>query len=43
MSDRGNQDYSPAVRRATILALPVPIKSIMKRDWHGHEHIPVYP
>jgi 1-acyl-sn-glycerol-3-phosphate acyltransferase len=40
MSDRGNQDYSPAVRRATILALPVPIKSIMKRDWHGHEHIP---
>jgi hypothetical protein len=29
MSDRGNQDYSPAVRRATILALPVPIKSIM--------------
>jgi 1-acyl-sn-glycerol-3-phosphate acyltransferase len=40
MSDRGNQDYSPAVRRATTMALPVPIKSIMKRDWHGHEHIP---
>jgi 1-acyl-sn-glycerol-3-phosphate acyltransferase len=40
MSDRGNQDYSPAVRRFTIVALPVPIKSIMKRDWHGHEHIP---
>jgi 1-acyl-sn-glycerol-3-phosphate acyltransferase len=40
MSDRGNQDYSPAVRRATIVAFPAPIKSIMKRDWHGHEHIP---
>ena len=40
MSDRGNQDYSPAVRRATTMALPAPIKSIMKRDWHGHEHIP---
>jgi 1-acyl-sn-glycerol-3-phosphate acyltransferase len=40
MSDRGNQDYSPAVRRATMVAFPLPIKSIMKRDWHGHEHIP---
>jgi 1-acyl-sn-glycerol-3-phosphate acyltransferase len=40
MSDRGNQDYSPAVRRFTIVALPWPIKSIMKRDWRGHEHIP---
>ena len=40
MSDRGNQDYSPAVRRFTKVVLPAPIKSIMKRDWHGHEHIP---
>jgi 1-acyl-sn-glycerol-3-phosphate acyltransferase len=40
MSDRGNQGYSPAVRRATKMFLPAPIKSIMKRDWHGHEHIP---
>jgi 1-acyl-sn-glycerol-3-phosphate acyltransferase len=40
MSDRGNQDYSPAVRRFTKIVLPAPIKSIMKRDWHGHEHIP---
>jgi 1-acyl-sn-glycerol-3-phosphate acyltransferase len=40
MSDRGNQDYSPAVRRATMVAFPLPIKSIMKRDWHGYEHIP---
>jgi len=40
MSDRGNQDYSPAVRRFTKVVLPLPIKSIMKRDWHGHENIP---
>ncbi len=40
MSDRGKQDYSPGVRRFTKIVLPVPIKSIMKRDWHGHEHIP---
>ena len=40
MTDRGNQDYSPAVRRATTLTFPALIKSIMKRDWHGHEHIP---
>ena len=40
MSDRGNQDYSPGVRRFTTVVLPAPIKSIMKRDWHGHEHIP---
>src|SRR5258708_6048515 len=40
MSDRGHQDYSPAVRRFTIVALPVPIKPIRKRDGHGHEHIP---
>jgi 1-acyl-sn-glycerol-3-phosphate acyltransferase len=40
MSDRGKQDYSPAVRRFTKIVLPLPIKSIMKRDWHGHEHIP---
>jgi len=40
MSERGKQDYSPAVRRFTKVVLPLPIKSIMKRDWHGHEHIP---
>ena len=40
MSDRAKQDYSPAVRRATIVTLPSLIRSIMKRDWHGHEHIP---
>jgi len=40
MSDRAKQDYSPALRRATVLAFPLPIRSIMKRDWHGQEHIP---
>ena len=40
MSDRENQDYSPGVRSFTTVVLPAPIKSIMKRDWHGHEHIP---
>jgi 1-acyl-sn-glycerol-3-phosphate acyltransferase len=40
MSDRAKQDYSPAVRRATIVTFPSLIRSIMKRDWHGHEHIP---
>jgi 1-acyl-sn-glycerol-3-phosphate acyltransferase len=40
MSERVKQEYSPAVRRATMLTFPALIKSIMKRDWHGHEHIP---
>jgi len=40
MRDRAKQDYSPAVRRATVLTFPALIRSIMKRDWHGHEHIP---
>jgi 1-acyl-sn-glycerol-3-phosphate acyltransferase len=40
MSDRANRDYSPAVRRFTTVTFPTLIRSIMKRDWHGHEHIP---
>jgi len=40
MSERVHQDYSPAVRRGTTLTFPALIRSIMKRDWHGHEHIP---
>ena len=40
MSDRANKDYSPAVRRFTTVTFPTLIRSIMKRDWHGHEHIP---
>ena len=40
MSDRANRDYSPAVRGATKLTFPLLIRSLMRRDWHGHEHIP---
>jgi 1-acyl-sn-glycerol-3-phosphate acyltransferase len=40
MSKRANQNYSPAMRGATKLAFPLPIRSAMKRDWHGQEHIP---
>jgi 1-acyl-sn-glycerol-3-phosphate acyltransferase len=40
MSKRAHQDFSPAGRRATTIILPPLIRSIMKRDWHGHEHIP---
>jgi len=29
-----------AVRRGTELVLPPIIKAVMKRDWHGREHIP---
>jgi 1-acyl-sn-glycerol-3-phosphate acyltransferase len=40
MSKRANQNYSPAVRGFTKLTFPLPIRSMMKRDWHGHENIP---
>ena len=40
MSRRANQNYSPAVRGFTKVVLPLPIRSVMKRDWHGQEHIP---
>jgi 1-acyl-sn-glycerol-3-phosphate acyltransferase len=40
MSNRANRDYSPAVRGATTVILPLPIKSVMKRDWHGQQNIP---
>lgn len=40
MSKRANQDFSSAGRRATTIILPPLIRAIMKRDWHGHEHIP---
>lgn len=32
--------YSPAWRSGTKVVLPPLIKSLMKRDWHGHEHLP---
>jgi 1-acyl-sn-glycerol-3-phosphate acyltransferase len=40
MSERANRGYSPAVRRGTTIVLPPLIKAMMKRDWHGQEHIP---
>ena len=40
MSGRGNLGYSPAWRRGTTVVLPPLIKAVMKRDWHGQEHIP---
>ncbi len=40
MSNGMDAGYSRAGRRATEIILPSLIKSIMKRDWHGHEHVP---
>jgi 1-acyl-sn-glycerol-3-phosphate acyltransferase len=40
MSERADLGYSPAVRRGTEIVLPPLIKAMMKRDWHGQEHIP---
>lgn len=40
MSDRATREYSPTWRRVTTTAFPPLIRALMKRDWHGHEHIP---
>jgi len=40
MSKRANQNYSPAARGFTTSTFPTLIRSAMKRDWHGQEHIP---
>ena len=40
MSNRANRDYSPAVRRATVVILKPALTALLKRDWHGQEHIP---
>jgi 1-acyl-sn-glycerol-3-phosphate acyltransferase len=32
--------YSPACRRAIGFFFPPAIKALMRRDWHGHEHVP---
>jgi 1-acyl-sn-glycerol-3-phosphate acyltransferase len=40
MSRRAAREYSPAWRRVTTTAFPPLIRAIMKRDWHGQEHIP---
>jgi 1-acyl-sn-glycerol-3-phosphate acyltransferase len=40
MSEQADPGYSPAWRRGTTVVLPPVIKAMMKRDWHGQEHIP---
>jgi 1-acyl-sn-glycerol-3-phosphate acyltransferase len=40
MSDRAKREYSPTWRRVTTTAFPPLIRALMKRDWHGREHIP---
>ena len=40
MSNRANRDYSPAMRRTTVVVLKPTLLALLKRDWHGQEHIP---
>jgi len=40
MSGQADPGRSSAVRRGTTIVLPPIIKAVMKRDWHGREHIP---
>jgi len=40
MSEQADPGHSSAVRRGTTIVLPPIIKGVMKRDWHGQEHIP---
>lgn len=40
MSERADQRRERAVRRGTTIVLPPLIRAIMKRDWHGQQHIP---
>ena len=40
MSEQADPGHSSAVRRGTTIVLPPIIKAVMKRDWHGQEHIP---
>jgi 1-acyl-sn-glycerol-3-phosphate acyltransferase len=40
MSEQADPRSSSAVRRGTTIVLPPVIKAVMKRDWHGREHIP---
>ena len=40
MSEQADPGGSSAVRRGTTIVLPPLIKAVMKRDWHGREHIP---
>ena len=40
MSRRRGLSYSPAWRSGTKVVLPPLIKSLMKRDWQGHQYFP---
>jgi 1-acyl-sn-glycerol-3-phosphate acyltransferase len=40
MSRQRGLGYSPAWRSGTKVGLPPLIKSLMKRDWQGHQHFP---
>jgi 1-acyl-sn-glycerol-3-phosphate acyltransferase len=40
MSRQRGLGYSPAWRSGTKVVLPPLIKSLMKRDWQGHQHFP---
>ena len=40
MTEQADPARSSAVRRTTTTILPPVIKAVMKRDWHGREHIP---
>jgi 1-acyl-sn-glycerol-3-phosphate acyltransferase len=40
MSNRADRGYSRGWRGFTKVAVPPAVRSLMKRDWHGHEHIP---
>jgi 1-acyl-sn-glycerol-3-phosphate acyltransferase len=40
MSKRVHKDYSPAMRRTTVVVLKPALLGLLKRDWHGQEHIP---
>src|SRR5215471_1486535 len=40
MSERAKRGDSRFWRRGTQVVLPPVIKAVMKRDWHGQEHIP---
>ncbi len=40
MSNRADRGYSRGWRGFTTTAFPPAIRALMKRDWHGHEHIP---
>jgi 1-acyl-sn-glycerol-3-phosphate acyltransferase len=40
MSEREHKDYSPAMRRTTVVTLRPVLYGLLKRDFHGQEHIP---